>query len=78
MVAMENMEGVAPAVSLHSLPNQAEGHGIPIRVDVDQIVFRHDARDPHLVPEAALAGQGQEVSAFPPEPNQWLLMGGAV
>ena len=64
-VAMEDVDGVAPPLRLNPLPNQAEGHGVAVRRQADQIVCGHHARHPRLVLEAGLPGAGDQLSAFP-------------
>lgn len=67
-----------PPLDLDPLPNQANGHGIPVRRQADPIIFGHDARDPRLLLEAALASKRDELAAFLLRSHERLLNGSSL
>jgi len=41
-VAMEDVHGVTPSQHLDPLADEPERHGVPVRLQADQIVLGHD------------------------------------
>lgn len=77
LVTVKDVDRVSPpSLHLDSLADEAEGHGVPVRRQTDQIVFGHDPRDPGLLLEAALVSPGHQMFAFSLKPYDRRLMRG--
>ncbi len=58
LIAVEHGHRLTASLHLDPLPDEADGHGVAVRRQTDQIIFGDNPRDPGLLLEAALRPRG--------------------
>src|SRR5438876_6698388 len=75
---VKDPERAIAAMDLDRLVDEGEGHGVAVRVDADEVVLGHDARQGGLETETRLACGGDQQRLLLDEALDGALMGGAM